>query len=177
MSKHASCKLDRTSAEGTDAKSAGARSPGTARTSAKGAHARSVGARAPAPKEQMQRVRGRASTSAEMTDARRAGAWADDLPAPAPKEQMLGVRREHLPARAPQEPMQGVQRGGGQIDAGRPGGARGCSACCRSRPALCYVTHVLQLLAHTADQLHLALSHFSSFYHETQRLPDTPWYC
>ena len=39
---------------------------------------------------------------------------------------MQGVRgREHLPAPAHQEQMQGVPRGGGQGDAGRPGGARG----------------------------------------------------
>ena len=35
------------------------------------------------------------------------------------------ARREHLPARAHQEQVQGVPRGGGQVDAGWPGGARG----------------------------------------------------
>jgi hypothetical protein len=69
---------------------------------------------APAHQEQMQGVRG-----------------GEHLPAPAPKEQMQGVRGgEHLPAPAHQEQMQGVPRGGGHVDAGRPGGARGFSACC-----------------------------------------------
>ena len=53
------------------------------------------------------------------------------LPAPAQKEQMQGVRgREHLSAQAHQEQMQAVPRGGGHVDACRPGGARGSSACC-----------------------------------------------
>ena len=65
------------------------------------------------------------------------------LPAPAPKEPMQGVRgREHLPAPTHQEPMQGVPRGGGYVDAGRPGGARGGSACCRLRPVTCHMTHM-----------------------------------
>ena len=39
---------------------------------------------------------------------------------------MQGVRgREYLPARAHQEQVQGVPRGGGQVDAGWLGGARG----------------------------------------------------
>ena len=50
----------------------------------------------------------------------------EHLPAPAHQEPMQGVRgREHLPAPAHQDPMQGVSRGGGQVDAGWPGGARG----------------------------------------------------
>jgi hypothetical protein len=64
------------------------------------------------PKGQMQGVRGR-----------------EHLPTPAPKEPMQGVRgREHLPAPAHQEQMQGVPRGGGHVDASRPGGAGGASA-------------------------------------------------
>jgi hypothetical protein len=48
------------------------------------------------------------------------------LPAPAPEEQVQGVRgREHLPAPAPEEQVQGVPRGGGHVDAGWSGGARG----------------------------------------------------
>jgi hypothetical protein len=82
---------------------------------------------APAPEEPMQGVRGREHLPAPAHQEHMQGVRGHEhLPAPAEEKPMQGVRgREHLPAPAPEEHMQGVRRGGGQVDAGWLGGARG----------------------------------------------------
>ena len=98
--------------------------------------------RAPAPREQMQGVRGREHLRAPAPKGQMQGVRGrKHLPTPVPKEHMQGVRgSEHLPAPAHQEQMQGVPLG--HIDAGRPGGAGGASACCWQRPVTCHMAHM-----------------------------------
>ena len=91
---------------------------------------------APAPEEHMQGVRGRGHLPAPAPEERMQGVRGrEHLPAPAHQERMQGVwQGEHLPAPAREEQMQGVSRGGGQVDAGWPGGVRGSwYECCRIR--------------------------------------------
>jgi hypothetical protein len=87
---------------------------------------------APAPKEPLQGLRGCGHLPAPARKEQMQGVrGGEHLPAPAHQQPMQRVRgREHLPAPVPKEQMQGVPRGGGHVDAGWPGGARGNSACC-----------------------------------------------
>jgi hypothetical protein len=128
-----------TSAKGANTRGAGGRA--SASTSAAGANARIAARR----RTRRCRPAWRSSRGQRMllvktcdvshgphvTDGRRQTSVQSQTTSLQLPKSVQGVRGgEHLPAPAPKEPMQGVPRGGRHFDAGRPGGARGASACC-----------------------------------------------